>query len=335
MNIGIAGGTGLLGSAAAKIMIEQGHNVHAFTLPFVKGTLDIPEKMILHIGDYNTLSDDELDQFMTGLDAFVFAAGIDERIEFNPPVYEAYMKYNIQPVIRLLSSAKRMGVKKAVVLGSYFAYFAKKWPKLKLEENHPYIKSRLEQEKVAFSFADSAFEVVVIELPYIFGAQKGRKPVWSIFIERFDKPKVIFFPKGGTTMVTVHQVGVAIYHAILYGKNKTAYPLGYFNMTWKKLIKLVLYSMGKHKPVITIPNFLAHLGIKSMQKTYNEKGIEPGLNPRYFAKLMTAKTYIDRSLSSDLLLPDDDIIFAIHESISYAYEIYQKNLSVNEMKATL
>ena len=334
MKIGIAGGTGLLGSSAAKIMIEQGHEVHSFTLPFIKGSLDIPEKMILHIADFNTLTDLEIDAFMRGLDAFVFAAGVDERIEFQPPVYDAYVKYNINPVSRMLSSAKKMGVKKAIILGSYFAYFAKIWPKLKLEENHPYIRSRLEQERVAFSYADSSFEVVVLELPYIFGAQKGRKPVWSIFIERFDQPKIIFFPNGGTAMVTVHQVGVAIYHAILYGKNKTAYPLGYINMTWRVLIKHVLTAMGKHKMIITVPYFLANLGIRSMQKDYDKKGIEPGLNPHTFAKLMTAKTYIDPSLSKDLLLPDDNIEHAIYESISYAYHIYQKQLEVNEMKVS-
>ena len=335
MKIGIAGGTGLLGSAAAKIMIEKGHEVHALTLPFIKGSLDIPEEMILHTGDFNLLSDNEIDLFMRGLDAFVFAAGVDERIEFHPPVYDAYVKYNINPLFRILSSAKRMGVKKGIVLGSYFAYFAKEWPNLMLEEHHPYIRSRIEQEKVAFSFADSSFEVVVLELPYIFGAQKGRKPVWSIFIERFEKPKVIFFPAGGTTMVTVHQVGVAIYHAILYGQNKTAYPLGYVNMTWRKLIKRVLLAMGKHKPIITVPYFLAHLGIKSLQKDYDKKGIEPGLNPRYFAKLMTTKTYIDPSLTKDLQLPDADIDQAINESISYAYEIYKKQLEVTDMKVTL
>ena len=335
MKIGIAGGTGLLGSSAAKVMIEHGHEVHALTLPFIKGSLDIPTQMILHTCDFNQISNTELDQFMQGLDAFVFAAGVDERMEFEYPVYDAYLKYNINPVRRMLSSAKKMGVKKAIILGSYFSHFAKIWPKLRLKENHPYIRSRLEQENVAFSLASPSFEVVVLELPYIFGAQQGRKPVWSIFIERFDKPKVIFFPKGGTAMVTLKQVGVAIYHAILYGKNQKAYPLGYVNMTWRKLIKHVLKGMDQNKPIITIPYLLANLGIKSMQKSYDKKGIEPGLNPNTFAKLMTRKTYIDPSQSKDLLLPPDDIEEAIYDSISYAYQIYKDNLEVNDMKASL
>ena len=35
---------------------------------------------------------------MTGMDAFVYAAGVDERVEFPAPVYDAYKRYNIDPV---------------------------------------------------------------------------------------------------------------------------------------------------------------------------------------------------------------------------------------------
>jgi nucleoside-diphosphate-sugar epimerase len=333
MKVLIAGGTGLLGSEAAKIMIENHHEVHALSLPINQKNLELPKDMHLHFVDFNLLEDDEIDQLMMGMDAFVFAAGVDERIEFKPPVMNAYMAYNVIPLKRMLTSAKKMGVKKAVVLGSYFAYFAKIWTHLKLDMHHPYIKSRLIQEEIAFSFADESFQVIVLELPYIFGIQKGRKPVWSIFIERFYKPSVIFFPKGGTSMVTVKQIGVAIYHAILYGKNKTAYPISYINMTWKKMIKHVLDAMNMRKKVITVPNWLAQLGIKSMQKSYDKKGVEPGLNPKYFIHLMAAHTYIDPSLSDDLKLPEDDIVAAIHESITYALDIYLKELDVVDMKA--
>lgn len=50
---------------------------------------------------------------------------------------------------------------------------------------------------------------------------------------------------------------------------------------------------------------------------------------------MTTKTYIDPSLTKDLQLPDADIDQAINESISYAYEIYKKQLEVTDMKVSL
>ena len=333
MNILIAGGTGLLGSKAAEIMINHHHEVTSLAMPFEKGSLDLPSQMKTISCDFNLLTDQELDTYMEGMDAFVFAAGVDERLEFARPVMKAYEKYNIVPMKRMLASAKRMHVKKAIVLGSYFSYFAKSWPHLELDKKHPYIASRLYQEEVAFSFVDTHFSVNVLELPYIFGPQRGRKPVWSIFIERFAKPKIIFFPKGGTSVMTTSQVGYAIYHAILYGKHQMAYPLGYLNMTWRKLISVVLSAMNQKKPIVTIPNFMTQLAFKQMKKGYEKKGIEPGLNPLYFAKLMTSKTMIDPMLYQDLRIPDDDVYKAINQSISYAYEIYINRLKVTEMKA--
>lgn len=127
---------------------------------------------------------------MTGMDAFVYAAGVDERVEFPHPVYDAYKKYNINPTDRFLKMAKKCGVKRCVVLGSYFAWLAKERPDMQLCDKHPYIRSRVEQEEVAFKYADDDMGVAVLELPYIFGTQPGRRPVWVILIEqlqRFEK----------------------------------------------------------------------------------------------------------------------------------------------------
>ena len=176
MKILIAGGTGLLGSHSASTMIKEGHEVHALTLP-VNQDLHLPDQLILHLCNFMTADTIEIDSYMKDMDAFVFAAGVDERVEFKAPVSKAYEMYNIEPMEKLLTSAKKMGVKKAIILGSYFAYFAKKWPDLNLGNHHPYIQSRLKQESVAFSYADDTFGVTVLELPYIFGIQKGRKPV--------------------------------------------------------------------------------------------------------------------------------------------------------------
>ena len=334
MKIIIIGGTGLLGSAAAKLMIDQGHQVEAISLPNIPKDLDLPTQMIIHFYDYTVMSDQEIEDIFRGKDALVFAAGVDERVEFKPPVEKAYETYKIKPVERMLSIAKKLGIKHAIILGSYFSYFAKKWSELELEKHHPYIRSRLNQERIALSFADENFYVNVLELPYIFGIQKGRKPVWTIFVNQFKKPRVIYFTKGGTSMVTVNQVAHAIYHAILYGEMKKCYPIGYFNMEWKPFIKKVLTAMGMpKKKIIIVPNIVALYGFIRLKKEYNKKGIEPGLNPIQFLKLMSRKTFISIDESKILRLPDDDINQAIHDSISYAYDIEKLNLDVIEMKA--
>ena len=96
----------------------------------------------------------------------MFAAGVDERVERPAPIYNLYKKYNIDPINRLLKLAKECGVKHVSICGSYFPYFAKAMPELELTKWHPYIRSRVDQENAAMSFADGNFSVAVLELPY-------------------------------------------------------------------------------------------------------------------------------------------------------------------------
>ena len=165
MKIFMIGGTGLLGCEAARIFIERGHEVTSVALPPLPEGAPIPAEMKLEFCNIYEKSDDEIRELLKGHDCFVFAAGIDERVEFPAPVYDAYYKYNIQPLERILPLCKEVGVKSAVILGSNFAYLAKERPDMKLTEKHPYIRSRIDQENVAFSFADENFDVSVLELP--------------------------------------------------------------------------------------------------------------------------------------------------------------------------
>ena len=210
MKVFMIGGTGLLGCEAARIFLERGHAVKSVALPPLPEGAPIPEAMELEFCNIYEKTDDEIKAIMQGCDCFVFAAGIDERVEFPAPVYDAYYKYNIAPLKRILPLCKEIGMKNAVILGSYFSYAAKEWPEMELTKKHPYIRSRIDQEEVAFSFADENFDVAVLELPYIFGTQPGRKPVWVILIEQIkvmDKLPFTMYPGGGTAMLTVRQVG--------------------------------------------------------------------------------------------------------------------------------
>ena len=240
MKIFMIGGTGLLGSEGAKELISRGHEVNSIALPPLPEGTKLPAKMKIQYGNYLNMTDKELKSYFKGCDGFVFAAGVDERVEGPAPIYDLFKKYNIDPVKRLLRLAKESDVKHAVILGSYFAYFEKIRPEKELAKWHPYIRSRIDQETVAMSFADDNFHVALLELPYIFGIQPGRKPVWVFLVEAIRSMKgVTLYPKGGTTMVTVHQVGQAIAGAIERNKGGNCYPIGYYNMKWKEMLKII------------------------------------------------------------------------------------------------
>ncbi len=193
MKVFMIGGTGLLGSQAAKELIERGHDVLSIALPPLPAGAVLPPAMQVEYGNYLEMSDEEIEGYMKGCEGFVFAAGVDERVEGPAPIYNLYKKYNIDPIKRLLAIAKKCGVKHVAICGSYFSYFAKKYPELELTKWHPYIRSRIDQEEVALSFADDNFNVAILELPYIFGTQPGRKPVWMFMAEQIQDSKKKYY----------------------------------------------------------------------------------------------------------------------------------------------
>ena len=110
MKVFMIGGTGLLGSEAAKVLIERGHEVTSIALPPLPEGAVLPPEMKIEFGNYLEMSDDELRAYLTGCEGFVFAAGVDERVEGPAPIYNLYKKYNIDPINRLLKLAKECGV---------------------------------------------------------------------------------------------------------------------------------------------------------------------------------------------------------------------------------
>ncbi|MEL7608949.1 MAG: NAD(P)-dependent oxidoreductase [Bacillota bacterium] len=335
MKVFMIGGTGLLGSEAAKELIRRGHEVSSIALPPIPEGAELPKEMKIELGNYMDLSDEELRGRFSGCEGFVFAAGIDERVEGPAPIYELFKKYNITPLVRLLRIAKECGVKHAVVCGSYFAYFDKIWPEKELSKWHPYIRSRRDQETMALSFADESFDVAVLELPYIFGTQPGRKPVWVFLVENIRNMKnVTMYPRGGTTMLTVKQVAQAMAGALERNRGGSAYPIGYYNLTWKEMLRIFHKHMGcPDKKIVTIPNWMYVMGGKKIMKEQEAAGHEAGLNMVKFAALQCSNQFIDKSLGSEPLgVEPDDIDAAIGDSVGLSLEILEGKAQAVGMK---
>ena len=346
----LVGGTGLLGSAAAEELLKRGHQVHAIALPPAPPGAVLPSEMKLEFRNYLDLTDDELRKCFDGCEGFVFASGVDERVDGPSPIIEFYNKYNLRPLERMLRIAKECGVKHAAICGSYFSYFDKIWPKKNFSKWHPYIRSRREQEKMALGFADDKFSVGILELPYIFGAQIGREPVWTLIVKVVRGMKgATMYPKGGTTMVTRRQVGQALAGALEKTKGGQCWPIGYYNMPWKEFLAIVHKHMGMpNRKVITIPDWMLRLGMKSMEKKLRKPGADPsarasgqsitslkepmrstegGLYMPKFPDIQCAYTYIDKSLGCvPLGVEDDDIDSAIGESIRLSMDIMDNKI---------
>jgi nucleoside-diphosphate-sugar epimerase len=328
MKVFLIGGTGLLGSVTAEELIRRGHTVKAIALPPVPEGAQLPPQMALEFKNYLTFSDNDIRECFDGCEGFVFAAGIDERVTGPKPIYDYFNKFNVTPLERFLRIAKECGVKHSAICGSYFSHFDKKWPSLELSKWHTYIRSRRTQEKMALPFADDNFGVAILELPYIFGVQQGREPVWTIIVKAVRGMKgVTMYPKGGTTMVTRKQVAQAMAGALEKTKGGQCWPIGWYNMPWKEFLAIVHTNMGMPgRKIITIPNWMLDMGVKFMEKkirgSEGEGETEGGICLSKFSSIQSAECYLDKALACvPLGVEDDDIEKAIGESIRLSVDV--------------
>jgi nucleoside-diphosphate-sugar epimerase len=324
MKVFMIGGTGLLGSEAAFELIRRGHEVSTLALPPIPSGAQLPQEMDIEFGNFMEMSDDEIRTRMEGCGGFVFAAGIDERVEGPPPVYDMFKRFNIDALGRLLRISKEVKVKHAVICGSYFSHFARTMPEEDFTRWHPYIRSRVDQEDLCLSFAGDDFNVAVLEIPYVFGTQPGRQPVWLFLVEQLKRmEKATLYPKGGTAMVTAKQIGQAVAGALERNKGGHCYPLGYYNMTWVEMLNIIHRYMGvPGKKIKLIPRWMYELGGRQTMKLHKKMGHEGGLHPVKFSKIMCSNTFIDKESGCEPLgVLVDDIDAAIGDSIKLCMEI--------------
>jgi len=326
MNILIIGGSGLLGSHIAHEALKSGHTVTVLSRGNNKSKINDNGKIKYLKGDIYALSDDELTALFSGQDGAVYALGIDDRQLYRRPSYPQFRKDHVEICLRALRKAKECGLKKFVVLGSYFTHFANKYPELELADNHIYIKTRVEQRDAVLRETSPGFDTFVLELPYILGTQPGKVPPWTfIFSMLATGGKFsLFFTKGGTAAVTAVQVGQAAIGAMERGIGGKAYPLGGINYLWTDFAKKYFEVTKKEKTLIPLPPLVFKLfGIISAFFLCLQ-GKERGLNIGKFARFQYMDAFIEPADSMAILgYPHDDYDSALSKVIKEWIDIHK------------
>lgn len=297
----VVGGTGFLGYHVIREFFSKGWGVTALGLPPTPPVNLYPATVNIVLRDLDAATDEELLRLLRGHNSLVYAAGMDDRYTPKKPAYTKFYHANVEIPVRVLRLAEQAGIKKAVVFGSYFAYFHRLRPEMKLAERHPYVRSRVEQEKVITSI--QGLEVNVLELPYIFGSMPipGWKPLWFPLVKYIRSTPIVFYMRGGTACVSAGTVGKAAYGAIERGIANTCYPIGQENLTWTQMLVRLARADGRAVWVVTLPSWIIKLGMFGVLLIHILQGKESGLNLCYFASLQTIKTFIDPQPSQEAL----------------------------------
>jgi len=280
MKVFIAGGTGFIGYHTALEFLKNGHEVTSLSLEDINLGGWYPKEVDVHYGDLFEMSDEEMEKLVAGHDALVYAVGPDDRFVPEAPAYPFFYERLVTHPVRLVKAAKKAGIKKIAVCNSYFAYYHRQHPEKKLCEKHPYIRCRVEQADAMIEAGGDGTDVMMLELPYIFGAMPERVPLWKdVLLDMLIKMKTVLYPKGGSVMLSVENVAGAAYGAVMHGEHGGKYPIGDVNVDWNTMLEMMLCAMGTPKKIKTIPCFLVALyGVKH-KRDYAKEGKEMGLDP--------------------------------------------------------
>lgn len=328
MKVLIVGGTGFIGYYTALEFLENGHEITSLSFKDIDLGDWYPKDVKIRYGDVFKMTDDEYIKLFKEHDALVYAIGPDDRYVPNAPAYDFFHEQLVVHPTRLAAAARKAGVKKLVLLNSYFAYFHRLHPEKNLTERHPYIKCRVEQADAVIEAGGNDMDVCVLELPYIFGAMPKRVPLWkNVLVDMLISMKAVFYPKGGSIMISVENVAKAIYGAVMKGRHGAKYPIGDENKDWNSMLKIMLDSLGTPKKIVNIPCFLAKLyGVKH-KREYAKQGKEMGLNPIKLIKdIQCQYLYYDADELSkkELGYGGGDLEASIRKTITRCLEEYKK-----------
>lgn len=317
MRVFVVGGTGFLGWHIVRSCRERGWKATVLGLPPGPPPGLFPRGVKIVTQGLDDLSDARLRTLLRGHDALVFAAGMDERSTPQRPVWPKLKKANVDDLSRVLVHARDAGVTRAVVLGSYFAHFARRWPELELDKHHPYIRSRLLQEKTARSVP--GIEGMVVQLPYVFGGMPlpGWQPLWTPLVQYLRRTRRLPYPEGGSACITVHVAAEAVAGAIERGKHGRRYPIGQENLEWRELIARLAQADGREVSVMTVPTPAVKLLMRIGEWANQLQDKESGLDLPRFVELQTAQLFIDpapsrRALGYEL----DDLDEALRATVA-------------------
>ncbi len=308
MNVLVIGGTGLLGQHTAAELLANGHSVTLIgrrPAPALLPALDDP-RLHARTLDAWAAPDDTLRDAARGHDACVYALGPDDRHPHPAPAARYLEDQLVAQTERILTAARTGGVRRAVVLGSYFATWHRLRPELRFAETHPYVRARVDQARRAVAAGGGqhtgGMDVSVLEIPYVFGTVPGQLPLWKTLIDGLRTVPLPLYPVGGTSVVTAAQVGQAAAAASEKGEHDARYPLADEHLTWTEMLGLMLQALGRRRPVVGVPRLFLEPGLRHVARQLARRGQESGIDPRHLLRhVMYQHLYVDPTESLRVL----------------------------------
>lgn len=319
----IIGGTGFLGRYIVQQCLRRGFNVTVLCREPEQAKQSFPSNVRLIKGDIYQLSEKDYIKLLRPFDKLVFSAGVDERAETKGEAIEFFRQANVEPCRKLFSAVKFTPITHAVLLNSIFATLNRKHPELKLADKHPYIQSRVEQNRISQELAGDHCILTTLEIPWVFGKPlNAGHTQWTNLIDYARGGLPVMVCRGGATIISAKSVADATSGALLYPTESMALPIGDQNLTYEQLMKYICEYTGRDDSRITI---VSDKLLRELLQTgglfKNLFNIQSGLNTRYLPEILLREMFFDNMPSKQLLkYHTGDALQALKETVEHTPE---------------
>lgn len=245
MNVLIVGGTGLIGGEIALHLKQQGHSV---TL-MARKPAQAPALAELPLIKADYINDQISSELLAQFDHLVFSATADIRnlpMDGSVTPEDFYTQANDIAVPKFFALAKQAGIKKAVLIGTFY-------PQVAPDKigSCPYVTSRHNTCENVLALADDSFAVYALNAPFVLGHIDGLAvPHISALVE-YAKGNIeglpAFAPIGGTNHISSKSLAEATANCFVQGKSGTAYLVGDENLSWQQYLQLWFDAVGSEQ----------------------------------------------------------------------------------------
>lgn len=275
MKVFITGASGLLATNIIIQLLNNGHTVKALIRDKSKSIVHESNRFNLVEGDITNLQ--LLEVATNECDYIIHAAGETRQglIDWNE-----YSKINIEGTRNVFNAAIKNRVKRIIYVSTanVFGFGTITHPgdeRTRIKKpfsNSLYVKSKLEAQEIALSFANNT-EVIIVNPTFLIGPYIQLSGSGRIILRGYNK-KLVFYPPGGKNFIHVSDAATGIINALTNGTNRGKYLLAGENLTYRefyeKLAKLsqtkpILIKIPKHMWIFfgVIGNLLKYAGIKN------------------------------------------------------------------------
>ncbi len=240
MKILVVGGSGLTGAHAALHLRRLGHDITlaARSHPQAPCLQDFPFEAM----DYQ--QPDLPVERLRGYDGLLFAAGADIRqLPAGEQEEQFYTRANIEAIPRFFAKARDAGVRRAVLIGSYY-------PQVVPEKiaTSIYVRSRHLSDEGVRALNSVDFSVCSLNAPFILGHVPGLEVPHLRALVQYAAGHIpgmpLVAPAGGVNHISSQSLSEAIASAFEHGEGGRAYLVGDENLSWKDYLEAFCAAAG-------------------------------------------------------------------------------------------